>query len=187
MREHPVERGRGWSDDRIRALVQEHERLVRAYLRSLGCPEDRVDDLAQETFLRLFARPAEGLERPALRAYLRTTARNLFLGSLRREAPGRPLATELAPVDRAWHEYERGDGGSTYLEALRGCLETLPVRTRDVLRMRYGSGTSRDAIAAQTRLTVGGVKSLILRGKERLRDCIERKLTGLSQGAEVTR
>ncbi len=161
-----------WSDVQVVELVREHERLVRAYLRSLGCPAQRVDDLAQETFLRLFTQPGVPRAGAPLRGYLCSTARNLFLNSLRADA----AAPDLDQVARAWSEYEAAGAGSTYLDALQGCLGELSERAREALRLRYGSEASRAAIAERLRLSLGGVKSLILRSKESLRACIERKL-----------
>ncbi len=161
-----------WTDEQVLALVREHERLVRAYLRSMGCRGDRVEDLAQETFLRLFTRPIEDRGPNGLRAYLCVAARNLYINSLRSDA-SKPILEEL---DSAWGEFEGRDGGSAYLDALRGCLETLPARTREVLQLRFGSEMSRTEIAARTQLSLGGVKSLLLRSKESLKACVERKL-----------
>jgi RNA polymerase sigma-70 factor (ECF subfamily) len=174
MAERRTEPGE-WTDQQVLSLVREHERLVRSYLRSLGCPAERVDDLAQETFLRLFSQPAREHGSAGLRGTLCVVARNQFFNSMRADA-ARPKLEEL---DRAWGEFERADSGSAYLSALQGCLERLPERTREVLTLRFGSNTPRTEIAERTQLSLGGVKSLLLRGKESLRECIERKL-GLS-------
>ena len=73
-------------------------------------------------------------------------------------------------------EFEGADAGSAYLDALRSCLERLPSRTREVLRLRFGSDMPRTAIAARMELSLGGVKSLLLRSKQQLRACILGKL-----------
>lgn len=179
MVDERVKHGRDWTDEQVIQLVGEHERLVRAYLKSMGCPAERVEDLAQETFLRLFTRPFQERGAAGLRGYLCRVARNLFLNSLRADA----AAPDLTEVDRAWSEFDPTDAGSAYLDALHDCLELLPPRARKALRLRYGSNTSRAAIAAGMRLSLGGVKSLILRSKETLRVCIQRKLGIASVGA----
>lgn len=171
MASRPQEQQRTWTDEQVLELVREHERLVCSYLRSLGCPPDRVDDLAQETFLRLFSRPPGKREPAHLRGTLFVVARNLHFNSLRDEA-ARP---RLEEVERAWNEFERGDGGSAYLDALRACLEQLPLRTREALELRFGSGAARSAIAARLQLSLGGVKSLLSRATEDLRACVRRR------------
>ncbi len=165
-----------WNDEQVLALVRAHGRLVSSYLRSLGCREDRNEDLAQETFLRLFCSPPQDRSPAELRGYLCIVARNLLLNSRRADA-SRP---KLESLDRAWVEFEGADAGSAYLDALRGCLERLPSQTREVLRLRFGCDMPRAAIAARVKSSLGGVKSLLLRSKEQLRACIRRKL-GLDQ------
>ncbi len=173
-----------WNDEQVLALVRAHERLVSSYLRALGCPADRIEDLAQETFLRLFCSPPQDRSPAELRGFLCVAARNLLLNSRRTDA-SRP---KLEPLDRAWVEFEGEDAGSAYLEALRTCLEHLPSQTREVLRLRFGCDMPRAAIAARVKSSLGGVKSLLLRSKETLRGCIRRKL-GLDQldSLEATR
>ena len=163
-----------WSDDEILDLVRTHQRLATSYLRYLGCPGDRVDDLAQETFLRLLRRPPRDRRPAGVRSYLCTIARNLLLNSVRDEA-ARPA---LVPLDRAWASFVRADAGAASLDALRGCLGRLPRRSREVLRLRFGLDLPRDVVAARAGLSLGGVKSILLRSKELLRDCVRRALAG---------
>lgn len=157
------------TDSEILEFVRAHERFVRSYLRSLGCPDDRVDDLAQDTFLRVLERAPEACNR----AYIATVAANLFRNSLR----GRALDPKLVKhVDQVWTDFHRADEGDTWITAMRACVEGLPERTREALQLRYGRDVARDEIAKRLSLSVGGVKSLLLRGKEALRDCVERRL-----------
>lgn len=90
-----------------------------------------MEDLAQDTFVRLFTSPARGGDTSKLRGMLLAVARNLLFNSLRDDwkRPG------LVETERAWGEFERDDQGSAYLDALRSCLEGLPQRTRDILRL----------------------------------------------------
>lgn len=164
--------GRDWSDAQVLEIVREHERLVRSFLRSAGCPPDRVEDLAQETFLRLFTRPYEDRGVAGLRGYLCSIAKSLFLNSLRSDA-ARP---DFESIERAWSVFQGDDAGESYVSALRECLQQLPGRTREALTMRYGANASRETIASDLQLSLGGVKSLLLRSKESLKACIQRKL-----------
>ena len=69
----------------------------------------------------------------------------------------------------------RDDGGDLQKEALRRCLAELPARSRRAVELRYGEGRSRDAIAAELELTPEGAKSLLMRIRRALGDCIRRK------------
>ncbi|MEZ5963562.1 MAG: sigma-70 family RNA polymerase sigma factor [Planctomycetota bacterium] len=157
------------------ALVQRHGGAVRRHLRFLGAPPPVADDLTQETFLVLLRRPPRDLGEAALGAWLRATARNLFLAARRSPRPGLDLGDEDA-LDAAWLRLEGDDDGAARTAALRACLETLTARERDLLALRYGDEAGRATIAVRLGLSVEGVKAMWRRVKARLRACVERRM-----------
>ncbi len=48
-------------------------------------------------------------------------------------------------------------------------------RAAEVLRLRYGESQRRAAIAGRLGLTESGVKSILVRTRAKLRDCVERR------------
>ena len=156
-------------------IVRAHQATIWRYLRFLGCDPAEADDLTQETFLAVLRRPFDDQDRAATSAYLRQVARNLFLKSLRRSAT-RPAEVELEQADLVFAEFDREDGGTEYLDALRRCLGTLGDRVRRVLDLRYRDGLSRSQLAAAMGLSEDGIKSLMARSREALRLCIERRI-----------
>ena len=160
---------------RLEELVHRHQRSVRGFLLFLGCPPSAVDDLVQEVFLAVFAAGFEDRGDARAGAYLRQVARNLFLKSLR-GAERRPRMLGLEEAERAWVRYEADDGGERYLAALRRCLEKVEGRPLEVLTLRYRANLARAAIAERLGLSESGVKSILVRTRERLRDCVERSL-----------
>ncbi len=170
--EQPTARAGAWTDERITRLVRRHQRSLAAYLTALGCPQSHVPDILQEGFLALLRSGFVERDRGSTAAYLRRTVKNGFLKAVQRS----PRSVELSEVDAAWEAYEGHDDGASYLEALRACLDALTTRTREVLQLRYGQDLSRAEIARRAQLSEGGVKSILLRGKTRLRECIERRL-----------
>lgn len=161
-----------WDEARITQLVVRHQRGVAASLASLGCAPANIEDLVQETFLTLLGLPFEERSPAATSAFLRRIARNLFLKSVRR----RREIPDLEAIDAAWVAFEGHDGGDTYLTALRQCLLGLNDSSRAALTMRYQDGLAAGEIAARLSLSLGGAKSLLLRAKERLRACIQKKV-----------
>ena len=111
-------------------LVRAHQAAVWRYLRVLGAGRDEADDLVQEAFLVLLRTPLLDHGPAALRTWLRSTARNLFLAQCR-AARRTPVGLDEAAVERAWADYERDDDGAGYRAALTNCLETLPARQRE--------------------------------------------------------
>ena len=160
------------------AWVGRHQRAAWRYLRFLQVDADLVDDLLQEALL---AAVAEGLpERPdaVVRAWLRTTIRNLWLMELRRQErrPSLGPLTDHVLADAAVESFAVEDGsGDSVLVHLRVCLEQLGPRARQAVQRRYGDGASRTEIAVELELGTEGAKTLLRRAREQLGVCIENR------------
>lgn len=80
---------RAGSPTAFEALYDRHHRSVFTFLlRSLG-ERQKVEDLLQETFLRVFAHRERWRPTAAFRTWLFTIARNLVIDQLRRRIGGR--------------------------------------------------------------------------------------------------
>jgi RNA polymerase sigma-70 factor, ECF subfamily len=156
-----------------RLLIESHQAELWRYLRYLGCEAAEAEDLTQEAFLIALSGPVWDIDGSRRAAYLRTVARNLFFKSRRRSLP---LLEDVEESERTWTAFARQDGGSSHLEALRGCVESLDGRAKQAIQLRYESRASHGAMAASLELGEEGVKTLLRRLKERLRECIQRKL-----------
>jgi len=159
----------------VEAVIRTHQGAVRGYLGFLGCPADRLDDLVQDAFLSVLTSRFEQHSERKTGAYLRKVARHLLLKLLERERRQQPLV-ELRAAELAWGEFERDDGGQGYLAALRECLGSVRGRPREVLELRYTKSLRLASIADRLALTESGVKSILVRTRRKLRDCIERRL-----------
>ena len=160
----------------LATLVHEHQAGVWRYLRYLGAEPTEADDLTQETFLA-FAR-AEFVERDPRQTtgYLRTVARNQLL-ALRRRQHHEVSTVELEAADSVWAASAGPDGSlNNYLGALRECIEQLDGRPREAIDLHYRDGAGRDAIAVALDMKPDGVKSLLRRTRDLLRECVERKI-----------
>lgn len=158
----------------VEALVRDHQGSIRGYLVFLGCRSDRVDDLVQDTFLSVLSSSFEHRSAASTSAYLRKVARHLHLKSREREQRQLTLA-EWGGVELAWIEFEADDGGQGYLNALRECLRSVRGRPHEVLQMRYAQSLQLAVIATRLELTESGIKSILVRTRRKLRDCIERR------------
>ncbi len=153
-------------------LVDRHkDRLIGYLTRLLGCP-DAAEDLAQETFLRLYERRGSYVEQGNLGAYLYTIATNLVRSRARQKKRRQFLRTVfLSP---------NGDGSDAPQQAalLVGELQTtlgravasLPVHYRVPLVLHELEGWSYKEIGAASRCREGTVKSRIHRGRQLLKE-----------------
>ena len=160
---------------RVEQLVRAHQDSVRGFLLFLGCHRSKVDDLVQDAFLSVLSAGFEDRGDERAGAFLRKVARNLFLKSLRDESR-RPQVLAAEEAELTWTRFEAEDDGSGYLTALQRCMEGLGARPQEVLALRYRESLRRAAIAERLGMSESGVKSILVRTRARLRDCVERRL-----------
>jgi RNA polymerase sigma-70 factor (ECF subfamily) len=159
-------------------LAEAHHATIWRYLRAAGADADLADDLVQETFLSFLGSTFQERDPASTRAYLRTIARNHLLKEFRRIGT-RPPMQDLDAAEHAWEEYEADDGGVLFREALQRCMDGLRDDAQHVLRLRYGGSVPRTTIAERLGMSEAGVKSIIVRARRRLRECVERRLASI--------
>lgn len=155
-------------------FVRRHQEEIYWYLRFLGSQEAEASDLAQETFLAVLKKPPTDLGPAAVRVFLRTVARNKFVESLRKHR--REAEFDLDAAERAWAAAQTENNDDAWLDALGDCLDQLEGRAKQVIDFTYREGRSRTDIAAAMDMTESGVKSLLRRTRDLLRQCVERKV-----------
>ncbi len=158
------------------SLVHRHQAGVWRYLRFLGADTTEADDLTQETFLALARGSFVERDQRQTAGYLRVVARNQLL-SLRRHQHCQVNTVDLEAADSVWAAAAGADGSlNGYLDALRDCLAQLEGRARQAIDLHYHDHSARASIANQLAMTPDGVKTLLRRTRQILRDCIERKI-----------
>ena len=163
-----------WSTPEFEALVSDHQRELWRYLRYLGCAADEAEDVAQDVFLAVYARPFERRSRTATAGYLRRAAHRFLLQ--RRRRGELPTATDIEIAERVWIEHGGGTAETERAAALDACASELPEPARRLLALRYEQHLSRDQIASRLGIAEEGVKSRLRRVLARLRACVERRM-----------
>ncbi len=156
--------------------VLPHERDLRAWLRS-RFPENRdVDDVVQESYLRLWmARAASPVD--CARAYLFTTARNVALGLLRRPRVFSPLGTaEHEPARLVQDEADVVEQVCLRQETalLLAAIDRLPGRCREIFILRKLRAVPQREIADRLKLSERTVEVQVARGARRVADFLQR-------------
>lgn len=156
-------------------LIRTYQAGVWRFLRVLGCEASLAEDLTQETFVAAMEGAFRHYDPAATAAFLRKTAANLYVSTLRRAGRVLPHG-DVERLDREWTRWAGHDGGDDLLDALRDCLPGLTDRAQTALQMRFRDQASRDEIAQALSLSENGAKNLMQRAKAQLRDCIRGKL-----------
>jgi RNA polymerase sigma-70 factor, ECF subfamily len=161
-------------------LVAQHGRMVGTIiLRTLGRRE-QVEDLVQETFLRVFRYLPEFEGRSKLSTWICTVAQRVAVDELRRRQRTPPTAAaqeadELPATDDVHEAVAQAESD----RLVRAALAALPDRYRLPLLYATIEGLDYDTIATMLGLPVGTVKTHVFRGKQMLR---ERLLKVMPQG-----
>lgn len=163
------------SDERLEAWVRRHQAPTWRFLRLCGCTADVADDLVQEAMLAALHKGIDQRDDAAAAAWLRGAATNLWRMQLRGEAR-RAARTARALAERALTECARDDGGEAWRAALQACLQRLDGRAREVLDQHYAGGIAREALARNMGMRPEGVKTMLRRVRDLLRQCVLRRL-----------
>lgn len=146
--------------------VQPHEPMLRAWLRNQFRSEDDIDDLLQETYLRLLRAREQG-EVTSPKAFLFAVARNLALDRLRHREV---LPTKSLVEKETLSVLEEGSGipetvaHNQELELLTAAIQSLPDRCRQIFTLRKVYGMSQPDIARQLGLSENTVSAQLTLG-----------------------
>jgi RNA polymerase sigma-70 factor (ECF subfamily) len=154
------------------AEVQPHESDLRSYLRRHFPALSDIDDLVQETYIRVFRAYSLGKVNNA-RPYLFVTARNAALDLCRRKQ-----ITPIACVVESEHLFvveDKPDPAEALsreqkLSLLVEAIESLPRRCRLVLKLRKLHGQSHRQIAEKLGISEHTVNAQIAKGVVRCRE-----------------
>ncbi|MFT4513835.1 MAG: RNA polymerase sigma-70 factor (ECF subfamily) [Planctomycetota bacterium] len=157
----------------LATLVQRYQAPTWRYLRLLGADTHEADDLMQEAFVVCAERLRAGEKLLSPAAFLRGVARNLLLGGRRRDRRRPPTVSWLDAVDEFVTEQPAAieDGR---IDALRLCVQRLQGRVRQAVQWHHLEGMSREEAARRLGIGLHGLKSLLSRARESLRECVDR-------------
>lgn len=154
-------------------LVDRHKDAVVNYLTRLSGDRDRAEDLAQESFLRLFRSCSRYSEQGLLRALLFRIATNLLRSEERRERRLRLLAPLLGTRDHAEAAAPSGLLAEELHREVGAAIAALPLDYRVPLVLHEIEGWAYADVARELGCREGTVKSRIHRARGLLRRRLE--------------
>jgi RNA polymerase sigma-70 factor, ECF subfamily len=157
-------------------IVVAHQDLVFAFLGRMGLDSATVEDIAQDTFLRVWRHAGKYNPRlGSLTTWILTIARNLALTKLslpgrRAETPAGPETQEIAsdtpPPDEQLVTRQRQ-------QQLHAALACLNAADRSLLSASYIDELDMAAIARMEGCSMGAAKVRLHRARQRLRQILE--------------
>ena len=152
-------------------LVRRHQSQVRNFLRKLTRDFVLADDLAQDAFLHAWDKLHTFSGQGTFIGWLLKVAYTTFLQSKRKSSRYNEILEEVG------HNAEAGGGEqvqqSEDVSNLDRFLAVLTEEERAVMILSYACGLSHREIGEAANMPIGTVKSVIFRGKEKIRQSFD--------------
>jgi len=165
------------SDEAFAELVDRYKNLVFGVISQVVFDQTRVEDLAQEVFLKIHRGLPSYRAEARLSTWIFRIVRNVCSDASRRERlnaslderedDGR-LRHEPAALDPAFRGFE-------LREELEKAIATLPAEQRLLISAHYFGGQGYHELADILEIPIGTVKTQLHRAKARLRVTLERR------------
>ena len=152
-------------------LVRRHQSHVRNFLRKLAGDYTLADDLAQDCFMHAWDKLQTYSGRGSFIGWLLKVAYTTFLQSKRKAKRYAEILESAGQV--ADQESRSSTLPNEEVSDLDKYLAVLTEEERAIMIMSYACGLSHREIGDATDLPVGTVKSVIFRGKEKIRNSFE--------------
>jgi RNA polymerase sigma-70 factor (ECF subfamily) len=162
-------------------LVRLNQGRVRAYIGRFVRQQDIVDDLAQDVFFAAYKSLNTYDGRCALSTWLLGIARHRALNHLRNEASRQAHESgRFRAVMDEWRvesaEALPDDSADTEHRALAECITGLPENSSKLLAEYYYNNRTSGDIAKELGKSESSIRMTLLRIRQSLRACVERKL-----------
>ena len=163
----------GQDTDAFGELVRRHQSHVRNFLRKLSGDYTLADDLAQDAFMHAWEKLQTYSGKGSFIGWLLKVAYTTFLQSKRKSKRYAEILEEVGHV--ADVEERKSTMPSDEVGDLDRFLAVLTEEERAIMVMSYACGLSHREISEATDMPVGTVKSVIFRGKEKIRTSFDIK------------
>jgi len=160
-------------DQRVYAdTVRQHGRAIGFYaFRMLGS-QDSAEDIAQETFLRLWTHADRWQsDKASLSTWLHRIAHNLCIDMMRKDKSSNTDEYEDEIADPRLGAEQQQESDERH-QRLQSALMMLPERQRSALVLTHYQGLSNQAVASIMDLSVDALESLLARARRAVRSAL---------------
>lgn len=181
-----VERLRDGDPPTEQHFVAYFEQLLRIKLRSRSLPSDKVEDLRQETFIRVIAalRREGGVRQPErLGAFVNSICNNVLLEYYRSSSRLQPLEEPHLEIPDKLLDLEGMMVTKQASERVRKILGELPDRDRNLLRRIFLEDQDKDSVCKEFNVDRDYLRVLLHRAKDKFRSLYEQGPLGCGKRA----
>lgn len=135
-----------------------------------------TEDLFQNVALKAVTKNVSFEHEGALLSWAMVSIKREGIDWLRKRKP-ESLGLEpevLDLISQEWSAHPQSEG--QHMEALRECLESMPEKSRQLLRLRYFDGYSCDEVARLVGASLDAVYQRLSRLHRQLKQCVDQRL-----------
>jgi RNA polymerase sigma-70 factor, ECF subfamily len=165
-------------------FVAYFEQLLRIKLRSRMLASDKVDDLRQETFIRVIAavRKDGGIRQPErFGAFVNSVCNNVLLEYYRSSAKNQPMDEVYMDIPDRVLDLEGMLVTRQSAEQVRRILDAMPKRDRDLLRAIFLEDKEKDSVCREFGVDREYLRVLVYRAKDKFKALYEKGQIGVAR------
>ncbi len=167
-------------------FVAYFEQLLRIKLRARTLPSDKVEDLCQETFIRVIAalRREGGVRQPErFGAFVNSICNNVLLEHYRSSAKNQPMDDSHLEIPDKVLDLEGTLVTKQSSEQVRKILDGMPERDRALLRAIFLEEKEKDVVCREFGVDRDYLRVLLHRAKDKFKALYEKGQIGLARRA----
>lgn len=167
-------------------FVAYFEQLLRIKLRARTVPSDKVEDLQQETFIRVIAalRKEGGVRQPErFGAFVNSICNNVLLEYYRSSARTQPMEDSHLEIPDKLVDLEGMLVTKQASEHVRQILGVMAPRDRDLLRAIFLEDKDKDSVCNEFKVDRDYLRVLLHRAKDKFKSLYEHGRMGLGKRA----
>ena len=169
------------ADEKFVQMFAEHERDLRAFVRSMGLDWSAVDDVIQMVSLVMLRKWHEFDVDSDFMLWARVITRFEVLKFHRKVARDRHVFSEnvMELLARAAEEIDSSGRSEDYRNALQECIKTLPERSGRLIRAAYAEDRTIREVANDVGQSATAFYKTLNRIREKLRHCVQQRLDAM--------
>jgi len=161
-------------------FVKYFEQLLRIKLRARALPADKVEDLQQETFIRVIAAVRrEGVRQPeCFGAFVNSICNNVLLEYYRNSGRNQPMDDSHLEIADKVLDLEGALVTKESCERVRKILKEMPKRDRDVLKAIFLDEKDKESVCREFHVDRGYLRVLLHRAKDKFKSLYQKDQVG---------
>lgn len=153
----------------VHQLFVRHQSALKAFVLALWPNYTEAEDVMQEVFLVITRKAHEFIPDSNFLSWARTIARYEILAAQRRKYR---LQSNEAVLEALEADCPEDLGVDRRLEALKRCIEKLPPKSQEIMRLRYHNNYGPNEIATLLQRSVNSINVALAKARVALRECV---------------